>query len=315
MRILAATDGSEPAAIGCELARDLATVGSGEIRIVAVVPPPTEMLGGPWPAPAAIDPTFVDRAATDRLENRLEEELARTPPDLHPSADLLRGRPAVEIVAEAERWGADVIVVGARGHGVLSSILLGSVSEEVVDRSPIPVLVARHPRIRRCVVAVDGSATSLRAADLLGREPAFGGEETWVVDVAPSDYAWWTGMATTDAESEQQIFDANAAVRRMEQNAADDAAARLRDAGLAANSQHRIGDAADQLVRVAAEVQADTIVIGSRGQTGLRRLLLGSVARHVLRHAPSSVLVVHPAPATNESDETSAATTPVGASR
>jgi nucleotide-binding universal stress UspA family protein len=315
MRILAATDGSAPAAIGCELARDLATIGSGEIRIVAVVPPPSEMLGGPWPAPAAIDPTFVDRAASDRLGNRLEEELARTPADLHPSADLLRGRPAVEIVAEAERWGADVIVVGARGHGLLSSILLGAVSEEVVDRSPIPVLVARRPRMRRCVVAVDGSAASLTAIDLLAQEAAFSGLDATVVDVAPSDFAWWTGMTTTDGESVQRIVDANEAVREEERRAAEDAATRLRSAGIAAKTEHRIGDAADQLVRVAAELEADTVVIGSRGHTGIRRLLLGSVTRHVLRHASSSVLVVHPAASRQQSHETSVAATPAGASR
>jgi nucleotide-binding universal stress UspA family protein len=315
MRILAATDGSAPAAIGCELARDLATIASGEIRIVAVVPPPTELLGGPWPAPAAIDPTFVDRAATHRLANRLEEELARTPGDLHPSADLLRGRPAAEIVAEAQRWEADVIVVGARGHGLLSSILLGSVSEEVVDRSPIPVLVARRPRKRRCVVAVDGSPASLTAIDLLAHEAAFSGLDATVVDVAPSDFAWWTGMTTTDGESVQRIVDANEAVREEERRAAEDAATSLRSAGIAAQTEHRIGDAADQLVRVAAELEADTVVIGSRGQTGIRRLLLGSVTRHVLRHAPSSVLVVHPLGSRQPSHETSAPATPAGASR
>jgi nucleotide-binding universal stress UspA family protein len=46
-------------------------------------------------------------------------------------------------------------------------------------------------------------------------------------------------------------------------------------------------------VHAARERQADLVVVGSRGLTGLPRLVLGSVARNVLYHAPCSVLIVH----------------------
>ena len=54
----------------------------------------------------------------------------------------------------------------------------------------------------------------------------------------------------------------------------------------------RFGDPADQIIRGAIEHDADLIVMGSRGQGGLERLLTGSVARNVLTHAPMSVLIV-----------------------
>jgi nucleotide-binding universal stress UspA family protein len=296
MRILAATDGSDLAGIGCELARDLATLSHGQVRIVAVLPPVTELLGGAWPAAAMIDPEPVERAARERLEDRLRRELERTPADLRPTASLLRGRPAAEIVAEAMRWDADVIVVGSRGHGTMASVLIGSVSEEVIDRSPIPVLVARTPRMRRFIVAADGSPASQAAVDMLATGDTFQGLEAWVVDVAPTAYPWWLGVGVADGDSFRQLLEMNEQARRMEQTAAEAASQTLRDVGLKANSRHCIGDAAAELVRAAAEVDADTVVIGSRGQTGLRRLVLGSVARQVLRHAPASVLVVHPKP-------------------
>ena len=52
------------------------------------------------------------------------------------------------------------------------------------------------------------------------------------------------------------------------------------------------GDPDDAIVEYAREHGADLIVMGSHGHTGLRHLLMGSVAEHVLRHAPCPVLIV-----------------------
>ena len=60
------------------------------------------------------------------------------------------------------------------------------------------------------------------------------------------------------------------------------------------------GDAASEIVRVARERNADLIVISSHGRTGLGRILFGSTAESVVRHAPCPVLVVKPP---QESDE------------
>ena len=64
------------------------------------------------------------------------------------------------------------------------------------------------------------------------------------------------------------------------------------------------GDAAHEIIEAARALDADLVVLGSRGLTGLARLRLGSVARNVLLHTPSSVLIVrgpvrvrHPQPA------------------
>jgi nucleotide-binding universal stress UspA family protein len=66
----------------------------------------------------------------------------------------------------------------------------------------------------------------------------------------------------------------------------------LQSAGLKTQSRVPQGDPRESLVKIAKEEDADLIVMGSHGRTGLDKLLLGSVASHVVAHAPCSVLVV-----------------------
>jgi len=68
--------------------------------------------------------------------------------------------------------------------------------------------------------------------------------------------------------------------------------ARLREVGLSAEARVLLIDPREGLVQVALETGADLIVVGSHGRSGIAKLLLGSVASHVVTHAPCNVLVV-----------------------
>ena len=89
---------------------------------------------------------------------------------------------------------------------------------------------------------------------------------------------------------------------RKEQKARDEEhvaaiAARLTAGGIAAKGLVEDGDPRLALVDVARREHADLVVVGSHGRTGLKKLVLGSVASHITTHAPCSVLVVrNPAP-------------------
>ena len=67
---------------------------------------------------------------------------------------------------------------------------------------------------------------------------------------------------------------------------------RLREAGFGVEKHAREGDPADVIIDVADEQNADLIVVGARGATGLARYALGSVAAKLSHHAPRSLLVV-----------------------
>jgi nucleotide-binding universal stress UspA family protein len=74
---------------------------------------------------------------TDRVAGWLREQ------GLEAEAALRDGDPRSEIVEEAKEWGADLVVVGSHGRTGLKRVLLGSVSQAVVDHAPCPVEVIR----------------------------------------------------------------------------------------------------------------------------------------------------------------------------
>ena len=76
----------------------------------------------------------------------------------------------------------------------------------------------------------------------------------------------------------------------------------LRSAGLATEVRAIRGDPREALIEEAAREGVDLIVLGSHGRSGLGKLLLGSVASHVVTHAPCSVLVVKAARASGSGD-------------
>lgn len=303
MRVLMATDGSPSAGIAVDLLAGLAWPDGSEIRVVEAIESGTAIFGGPWPAIAVVQAEELEaelqRTAGDDV-NRARDRLQG--PGREVTVEVLRGRPATAIVEAAKTFRADLIVVGSRGHGTIETMLLGSVSAEIVDHATVPVLVARGPSADRVVLAWDGSTGARAAADLLRSWPIFAGSQVRVVSVADVRMPWWAGMPGPETpELLPLYFDAANAARRSHDALASGMTAELRAAGLDAQADHREGDPAAEIITAAQSTEADLIVLGTHGRTGLARLLLGSVARNVLQHAHCSVLIARESLAADES--------------
>jgi nucleotide-binding universal stress UspA family protein len=216
------------------------------------------------------------------------------------------GRPAGAIVEEAARFRADLVIMGSRGRGPVRSALLGSVSAEVVDRAPCPVLIARRERVSSIVFGADGATRTAVAADVL-TWPVFAGLPMRVVSVAEVDLPY-DAVAEPRAKFEaavssylKQSDDAQAKCERI----AKQKAAQLVAIGIEATSEVRHGSPAKALLTAAHDFGADLVVVGSRGDRGLQRLLVGSTAREILHNASCSVLIARRQPAV-ELDELAA---------
>jgi nucleotide-binding universal stress UspA family protein len=144
MRLLVATDGSahalRAAALAARLAREMPKV---EITVLNVGHIPAVVYGGAG-AEAMADFTAI-HDALDRDGQTILDATVREFADVDvPIARLYReGDPSRAIVEAAEETKADLIVIGSRGRGQLGGLILGSVSERVLHRAGIPVLVVR----------------------------------------------------------------------------------------------------------------------------------------------------------------------------
>jgi len=294
MRVLLAIDGSEPAGLAVDLVADVAWPAGTDILVAQAVETGAGLFGGPWPALAMVQADRIEadvRAEAHRNVQEARDRLSRG--GVSAQAVVLRGRPATAIVDRARRNHADLVIVGSRGHGTIESMLLGSVSAEVVDHAPAPVLVARGRRIERIVLAWDGSSCAARAVDLLRTWPIFTGSPVRVVSVADVEIPWWTGFPEAGSPEVMPMYvEAADASRKQHDELARAMAAQLQASGFTAEADRRDGDAASEILAAASAWKADLIVMGTHGRSGLKRLVLGSVARNVLHHAGCSVIVV-----------------------
>ncbi len=143
MRVLVAIDGSERAGLAVDLVADAAWPAGTEILVAEAVESVAGLFGGSWSALAMVQADTLEAELCTEAKRTVEGARARLErPDVTVQSAVLRGRPASAIVDRARDMRADLILVGSRGHGTIESMLLGSVSAEVIDHAPVPVLIS-----------------------------------------------------------------------------------------------------------------------------------------------------------------------------
>lgn len=198
-------------------------------------------------------------------------------------AEAYADSPASAIINKADDWGADLIVVGAYKQFTLERLILGSVSQKIVNEAHHSVRVARssfHERESpvRILVGLDGSSFAEIAAQTVAKRMWPAGSEVRLVTVT-NPFGLY-GIAPYEqcnraAEIQQTVE------------------VMLREAGLSVSSAILEGEATNALVAEAESWGADSIFVGSRGlHSAFMRFFLGSVSAAVVANATCSVEVV-----------------------
>ena len=203
--------------------------------------------------------------------------------------EVRTGKPFVELIIAAKTWSADLIVVG--GASRMVEPFLGSTSERVLRKALVPVMVAKKslsPQAKTFLVPTDFSSSAKKAAEgAIKLARCFGGRVVFLhvlYHFYTVAYAHELGVslpisppAPEEIEPDWKTF--------------------LDDLPLENIDWEKVteeGEAASAIVQKAAHVQADAIVMGTHGRTGLPHMLLGSVAEKVVRTATCPVLTIRP---------------------
>jgi nucleotide-binding universal stress UspA family protein len=283
LRVLVATDGSPDAKAAIATTLHFPWTAETRVRIISARRSRAEYR-------RSILLSALDRAAEQAAENA-RRTLSRRWPDI--DVEIADKTPVQGILDAAKRFKADVIVVGWRGHGAVRRLLMGSVSRGVVRGSTCAVLVARRSqRVRTLVVGIDGSEAANRALAFVGRlVPPRGGRVTLVSAVellTPPSRGRVPGAASIAHEVTRQ----NKIRVRAATKALNRAADGLKRTGWQTRTMLVHGEPLRDLLRAVATSRARLLVVGARGTSGVRYLLLGSVAEGALNQSPVSVLVV-----------------------
>lgn len=149
MKILLAVDGSACSDAAIEEVLRRLWPSQSEIKVITAFETPVMVGIEPW----AATPSYFDQlenairgAAKATVDGTLAKLKTIADTTLKISSEALEGPPKQMIVEEAERWGADLIIMGSRGLGAWNRLLLGSVSSAVVHHAKCSVEIVRSPR-------------------------------------------------------------------------------------------------------------------------------------------------------------------------
>ena len=205
------------------------------------------------------------------------------------------GKPAEQIIHRAREIGSGLLIIGARGMSDSSRFPIGGVAQKVMKYSHTNVLIARErePRIRRILIAVDGSKHSNAAIRFLQELPLPQQSHIFPVTVVQSHMEAIVKTPTLNLETNQHILEE---LKAMEEDAGrnllDNAGDFFRKSGYKVSPLLLKGEPAEEILNAAETLNPEVIVVGARGLSGIETFFLGSVSQRVARFANYSVLIV-----------------------
>lgn len=279
--LLVATDGSTSSEAAFPAAMLLAEHLQTDVEVLSVIEP-IPLIGG---YPSARARYLADIVDTEPARLRATEQVRKLGDGAAEWAvDVIKGNPVDLIVREAREREAQMIVVGLNHHDTLDRLLWGDTMLGLVRKGDAPVL-AVSPTLksipRRVVVAVDFSQPSVAALRVALK----------LLDALATVYLVHVKVTTELPLTELAMWDREYDIALPE---AFDRVIEGLDIPVGMRIEHVTlrGHTPRSILEFAESVDADLLVAGSHGRGAIGRLIVGSVATHLLRGTPCSILIV-----------------------
>jgi nucleotide-binding universal stress UspA family protein len=213
------------------------------------------------------------------------------------------GSPGAEILRTISENHIDLVVLGTRGLSKISGFLLGSVSEWVLNEAPCSVLIvrgkARLPKATKgmkILIAIDGSPDAQEGVEFVKKVGFPTSTVLTILHIVRKKVHQTAQLLTTNRtqldEFRKLAEDLLQARGREGTKLLEATRKALNRPELKIVENLAFGHEAEEILKASQRMRADLVVMGSRGLSGLRRFLLGSVSNKVVRYAKCSVLVV-----------------------
>ena len=285
--IVVGVDGSPHSLGALDWAAREAVVRQRPLRIVhAFLWPPNDLLG----PPAAGKPDVGPQHAAERILSAAADRARGVAPTVDISTDLPADVPAAALIAASRDAG--LVVVGHRGLGGFTGLLVGSVGVQAAAHAACPVTVVRDsdpdkagPVAGEVVVGVDGSELSSLAVDFAFSHAALHRLGVLAVHV----YAFPAFITSLNPPGAAYDIDD---LREDHARLLAEALAGYRDNYPDVPVRQKVVYGQPAAVLVAESAGAALTVVGSRGRGGFAGLLLGSTSQSVLHHATGPVAIV-----------------------
>lgn len=287
MNILLAVDGSDQSYEAVRALKHLSR--ADELHLLHVLDVPTPAYPMMVPEVAQELYATVERNMREDGNRLLDRIVSLLPMDTGPVTKHLEiGSPADRIVEYAAKTQAGLVLVGARGLGPIKERFVGSVSHRVLTFSPCSTLILPSfmKSLKQVLLPLQGSQDAERAVLFLRQKPFREPVAITILTVLPQTTPPWPVDAVAAKELETQSL-------KSAETFTHSVASQLTAMGYNVQSKAVLGAPVEAILREAASLKADLVMMGSRGRHGLTRMVLGSVSHAVLHHAPWPLLVFH----------------------
>jgi nucleotide-binding universal stress UspA family protein len=233
----------------------------------------------------------LEAEAMEKIKSMMPAELLDTG-DVIPIVRF--GKPFVEILQIAKEKEVDLLAVGTRGKAGVDRVILGSVAERIARKAHCPVMVVRgkeYVGFKRIIVPIDLSDCSRIALEYAAATARAHKSKLTILHVYEESFVEpYVKAANSEEEADEIIKE----IERVNETKYDEFLKTVDLSGVEYEKLLKKGIPAFDIVEIAMEQQANLIVMGTHGRSGIKHILIGSTAEEVVRTVHCDIIIVKP---------------------